>query len=355
MKYNTISKKLLAVGAIAAVLGLASCKSTTTATSTPSYQITNLVTDTVGEFPGTRADQNLINAWGMAVDNSGNFYIAANNGGDLVVYDANGNQTHGAINVPSPTGSTGGTPNGVVVNSTTDFGGNIVITSTEDGIIAAWKSGTAATVAVNNSAANTVYKGLAMASSGGKNYLYATDFHNGKIDVFDANFAHAVLAGSFSDGSIPAGFAPFGIANIGGNIYVTYARQKVGMHDDSAGAGMGYINVFNSDGTFKTRFTSLGTLNSPAGAALAPAGFGDLKNDILIPNFGDGTISAFDASGNLVGQMKDKSGAIIRIEGLWAVGFVPAGGTSGADLNTLHFNAGPNEESHGLVGIIQLK
>jgi uncharacterized protein (TIGR03118 family) len=351
MKNHTISKTLLAVGAIAAVLGLASCKSTTTATSTSTYQVTNLVSDTIAEFPGTRSDPNLINAWGMAVDNAGNFYIAANNGGDLVVYDASGNQTHAAINVPSPTGSTGGTPNGVVVNSTTDFGGNIAITSTEDGIIAAWKTGNAATVTVDNSASNTVYKGLAMASSGGKNYLYATDFHHGKIDVFDMNFAHVTLSGSFSDGSIPAGFAPFGIANIGGNIYVTYARQKVSLHDDSAGAGMGYINVFKPDGTSGTRFASQGTLNSPAGLALAPAGFGDFKNDILIPNFGDGTISAYDISGNFVGQMKDQNGALIHIGGLWAIEF----GTSGADLNTLHFNAGPNEETHGLVGIIQLK
>jgi len=342
---------LFSLGVIFA-LGFAACKSTT-ATDQPGYVVTNLVTDTVGEFPGARNDPNLVNAWGIATDAAGNFYIAANNGNVAVVYDRNGNQTHQAITIPSPTASTGGTPNGVVVNTLTDFGGNTVLFSTEDGIIAAWKSGNAATVAVDNSASNAVYKGLAMASSGGKNYLYATDFHNAKIDVFDKAFAHVSM--SFKDPGIPAGYAPFGIATIGGQLYVTYALQKVSLHDDSSGAGYGFVDVYNPDGTSPKRFATRATLNSPWGIAQAHSGFGDFKNDILVGNFGDGAINAYDVNGNFQGQLKDKNGKVVSVEKLWGIFFTPEGGLPAGDPNLLYFGAGPNDESHGVFGYIQLK
>jgi uncharacterized protein (TIGR03118 family) len=355
MKTHLKIRSILVATSFIAALCLYACKSSTTDPSgvSSAYAVTNLVTDTVGEFPGLRSDPNLVNGWGIATDASGNFYISANNGGVAVVYDRNGNQTHAPITIPSPTSSTGGTPNGVVVNTTTDFNANAVIFSTEDGIIAAWKTGNAATVAVDNSALNTVYKGLAMATSGGKNYLYATDFHNAKIDVFDKNFTHVAMA--FTDAGIPAGFAPFGIQNIGGQLFVTYALQKVSKHDDSSGASLGYVDVYNADGTFAKRFATQGTLNSPWGIAQAHSGFGQFKNDILVGNFGDGAINAYDANGNFLGQLKDKSGNVVSVEKLWGIMFTPEGGLPAGDPNLLFFGAGPNDESHGLFGYVQMK
>jgi len=272
-------------------------------------------------------------------------------------YNKSGASQQAPVTIPSPTASTGGTPNAIVVNSTSDFGGNTLLISTEDGIIASWKSGTAAAVAVDNSGAKTVYKGLAMAVNGGKNYLYATDFHNRKIDVFDKNFAPAGI--TLSDGSIPSNYSPFGIANIGGNLYVSYARQKVGMHDDSAAVGsetgIGYVDIYNPNGTLIKRFASQGTLNSPWGIVMSNSGFGDFKNSILVSNFGDGAINAYDSTGTFLGQLKDKSGNVVKVEGLWGIAFAPNGAGQGVDPNFLFFAAGPNEEGHGAFGYVQMK
>ncbi len=184
-----------------------------------------------------------------------------------------------------------------------------------------------------------------MAATGGANFLYATDFHGGTVDVFDNNFA---FVKSFSDATIPTGFAPFGIATINGNLYVTFAKQLApDNEDDEAGVGNGFVDIFNPDGTLIRRFTTQGTLNSPWGIALAPAGFGSFGGDILIGNFGDGLIGAYDPNtGALVDQLRSTGGATISLPGLWQLLFAPNGAP------TLFFSSGPNDETHGLVGTL---
>ena len=208
---------------------------------------------------------------------------------------------------------------------------------------------------MDNSASEAVYKGLAIGNNGTANFLYAANFHEGTIDVFDAAYAPATLAGSFSDATIPAGYAPFDIQNIGGVLYVTYALQDADAHDDVPGLGHGFINKFDLNGNFIARFVSRGSLNSPWGLAVAPAGFGAFANALLVGNFGNGRINAFNpATGALLGQLADDSGHAISIEGLWGLKF--GNGGSGGDANTLYFAAGipgPDQlEDHGLFGSI---
>ena len=203
-----------------------------------------------------------------------------------------------------------------------------------------------AILAADNSASGAVYKGLALG-----NFLYATNFHEARVDAFDKTFAPASLSGSFTDPNIPAGFAPFGIANIGGSLYVTYAKQDEDQHDDVKGPGNGYVDVFDTNGTLVRRFASQGTLNSPWAVVRAPAGFGSLGDTILVGNFGDGHINAFDPnSGNLLGALTDGHHPI-AIDGLWGLSF--GNGASAGDVNTLFFTAGPGDEEHGLFGSLQ--
>lgn len=240
----------------------------------------------------------------------------------------------------------------------TDFGGAHFLFSTEDGTVAAWSGGTTATLPVNNSASGAVYKGLALASNGGNEYLYATDFHNGRIDVFDNNFTpHSFGAGAFTDPGLPAGYAPFGIQASGGKIYVTYALQDAARHDDVGGPGHGFLDVFNSDGTFVQRLVTMGALNSPWGMAFAPTtGFGKFSGDLLVGNFGDGTINAFDpTTGAKLGTVDGSNGMPLVNLGLWGLAF--GNGAQGTSTTTLYFTAGiPGPggmvEDNGLFGAI---
>jgi uncharacterized protein (TIGR03118 family) len=192
-----------------------------------------------------------------------------------------------------------------------------------------------------------------MGSSGGANYIYATDFHNGKVDVFDATFTpHTFSTGQFTDKAIPKGFAPFGIQNINGMIFVTYAKQNAAKHDDVAGDGNGFVDVFSTSGDLLQRAAARGPLNSPWGLAVAPSSFGDFAGDLLVGNFGDGAINAYQMTShgkfNFEGQLRNISGKIIFIDGLWglAVGNDHSAGSS----STVFFTAGPNGESDGLFG-----
>ncbi len=319
------------------------------------FERTNLVADTAG-YGAAIIDPNLANAWGIAVVPSGPIWISANHTGLSTVYDKNGITLRPPVTIPLPGASSGGSPTGVIFNSTTDFlilSGKLshvakFIFATEDGTIAAWASGNAATIVADRSSFNAVYKGIAMAQVGTENFLYATNFHEAKIDVFDKDFA-LVSGKSFTDPGIPAGFAPFNIRNIGGWLYVTYAKQKPDHHDDLAGPGNGYVTVFKPDGSMVKRFASKGPLNSPWGIVQAKAGFCDeSENVFLIGNFGNGRINVYDHDGGFIGPLKD-DGHPIEIDGLWALEKdVPT-----ASPDQLFFTAGPAEESHGIFGYLK--
>lgn len=310
-------------------------------------------------------DANLVNAWGIVINPSGTIWIANNGTGTSTTYDLDGKAKSTIVTIPLPAGNTAShaSPTGVVFNSTNDFSVTSgtkssaadFIFATEQGTISGWHKNVDATHAilvVDNSAAGAIYKGLAIGSSkAGVNYIYATNFHAGTVDVFDGTFKPA-LTGTFIDPKPVKGFAPFGIRNLNGFIYVTYAMQDDMKHDDVKGKGHGYINIFDSSGTFVRRFTSKGKLNSPWGMDLACSNFGSFNGALLVGNFGDGTITAFDFNGKTLGQLESSAKTPIVIDGLWGLTF--GLGCSGGERNTLYFTAGPNDEAHGLFGMITL-
>jgi len=319
----------------------------------PAYQVRNLVSDVPGAAEHT--DRNLVNGWGVAFNPLGVVWVADNGTGVATLYDGAGNPQSLVVSIP------GGRPTGIVFNGSNDFvvskggvsGPARFIFATEGGIIAAWAPNvdpTHAITVVDNSASGAIYKGLAIGADGNRFLIYATDFHNRKIDVFDKAFSPVTVPGGFAD-SIPGKFGPFGIQNIGGSIYVTYARQDKDREDDVPGRGEGIVDVFTASGTLVRRIAKGGPLNAPWGLALAPADFGGFANMLLIGNFGDGTINVFDLSRNrFVAQLSTADGQPIVIPGLWGLAF--GNGLLGQPTNTLFFAAGPDDEAHGLYGRI---
>jgi uncharacterized protein (TIGR03118 family) len=328
------------------------------------YRQTNIVSSVPGLARTT--DHNLINPWGLSLSPTGQFRVSDNGLGLSTVYDVHGNPHATTVDIPLPPGSSGDTaaPTGNVRNTTTDFviseNGRSApaenIFAAEDGTIVAFSPAVDrhhALIAVDNSAAGAVYKSLTLGSNAQGNFIYATNFLNGTVDVFDSNFQQVQLGGSFTDPDIPDGFAPFGIRNINGTIFVTYAKQDEAKHDDVAGPGNGFIAEFDTDGNLIERFASQGTLNSPHGLALAPADFGEFSNALLVGNFGDGRINAFDAStGQLLGQLADANSQPITDVGIWGMTF--GNGARGTKTNTLYFAAGINGEQDGLLGSISV-
>ncbi|HEY5998305.1 MAG TPA: TIGR03118 family protein [bacterium] len=313
-----------------------------------------LVSDVSGRAPNL--DPNLVNAWGLAFNPFGYAWVADNGMGFATLYDGDGHPQPLVVTIP------GGSPTGVVFNGSEQFvvsanalsGPAHFLFATENGTIAGWSPTVDAANAVqvvDSAAAGAVYKGLAMGANGTEVLLYATDFHNGRVDVFNGSFQPVALAGTFSDPTIPGGFAPFGIQNILGNLYVTYARQDAARHDDVAGPGLGFVNVFDTNGRLVRRFARRGQLNSPWGLALAPADFGRFSNCLLVGNFGDGTINAFDpVTRTFRGKLRTGMGKALKIDGLWGLAF--GNGLEGQPVNTLYFTAGPSHEAHGLYGRI---
>ena len=321
------------------------------------YLQSNLVSDIPGLAANT--DTNLHNPWGISFSGTSPFWISDEGTGLSTVYNGTGAVLSLVVTIPPPGGQSGpATPTGTIANSVPGFLGTGTNTAhflfcTEDGTISAWSSGTAAVLKVDFSTSNAVFKAMAAGASGGTNYLYVTDFHNAQIDVFDTNYTQATLSGSFDDASIPPGFAPFSIANISGQLYVTYAMQDATKHDDIPGLGNGYLDVYDTSGNLKQRLISQSVLNSPWGLALAPFGFGAYGGDLLVGNFGDGRINVFDpASGGWLGALRSiTNGAPIVLEGLWALAF--GNGHSGeGDAHTLYFTAGINGQADGLLGSI---
>ncbi|MGA7167532.1 MAG: TIGR03118 family protein, partial [Candidatus Sulfotelmatobacter sp.] len=321
------------------------------------YSQANLVSNVSGV--ATTTDPHLVNPWGISALPGQDFWIANNNNGTSTLYDANGNPNSLVVNIPgaghNPNGNcTPGCPTGTVSNGTgTYFSGGSFIFDTEDGLIVNWQSSdnTQATIAFDNSASGAVYKGLALLNG---TSLLAANFNSGKVDVYDQNFNPASLAGSFTDPNLPAGFAPHGIHVINGQVYVAYAMQDGPKHDAQPGAGLGQVDIFDATGKFVSTFVAYNAqtsnhLNAPWGVVQAPATFGTFANDILIGNFGDGTIDAFDTQGNFMGQIMDSSSNVLVNPGLWDMVF--GGSANVGAAGTLYVTAGgsnqPNFPSGG--------
>ncbi len=318
----------------------------------------------MSDIPGEAliTDPNLVNPWGMSDSSASPWWVSDNGTGLATVYSGAGAIVPLVVTVPPPGGSPAGTtsaPTGQIFNTTTDFkvGGvnSNFIFATEDGTISARTTGTTVTLEVDNSGSGAVYKGVALGNNGTGNFLYAANFNSGNIDVFNTNFAPVTLMGGFTDSTLPPGYAPFNVDNIGGILYVTYALQDAAKHDDVAGLGHGYVDEFDTNGNLIKRLISNGPLDSPWGLALAPGNFGDFSNDLLVGNFGNGMINVFNpTTGVQLGDLQDAGGNPIVDEGLWGLGF--GNGSGSGPTNTLYFAAGipgpDNVEDHGLFGDI---
>ena len=319
------------------------------------YTVTALVSN--NGAPGTTVDERLVNAWGLVAGPATPWWVSDNGADFSTLYLASGVKRN--LNV-----SVDGAPTGIVFNGDSasfrvgpsDAGAPFIF-ATESGTIAGWNPslGTAAEVMVDSSAAGAIYKGLAIATTATGPQLFATDFHNARIEVFDATWAAVTPAGGFVDSKIPAGYAPFGIQTIGTRIFVTFAKQGPGAKDDLHGQGLGFVDAFDTDGNLLVRVAQHGQLNAPWGLALAPAGFGRFGGDLLVGNFGDGHVSAFqempDGTFELIGALRTADGRKLVIDGLWALQF-GHGTANNGPIDTLFFTAGPNDESDGLFGTI---
>jgi uncharacterized protein (TIGR03118 family) len=316
------------------------------------YKKRNLVSDIDGVARIT--DANLVNPWGLAFGPATPAWVA-DNGTDVSTLYSGGVRKSIPVTLPLVVGIPGGAPTGVVFNATPGFKVNGAaahfIFDSEAGTITAWNAGTQAVTEATTPGA--IYKGLAIASKGSATMLYAANFHAGTIDVFNDSFAPVTVPGGFADPNLPAGFAPFNIQEIAGRLVVAYAQQDADAEDEVAGAGLGFVDVFDTSGHLLRRLVSQGALNAPWGLAVAPRHFGPFSGDLLVGNFGDGAINAYDPrTGAFRGTLQNKDGNQIKINGLWALRF--GNGVIGTP-QTLLFTAGIGDEDHGLFGEIVVR
>jgi uncharacterized protein (TIGR03118 family) len=322
------------------------------------YAQRNLVSDRPGK--AELLDTSLVNAWGLAFGPSTPAWVA-DNGTDVstlysgAVGGSPVNKLGLTVSIPggAPTGAVYNGSDGFVVHSGGSSGAALFLFSSEAGKITGWSPAvpppapsTQAQTAVTVPGA--IFKGLAIADTANGPRLYATDFHNDKVDVWDASFAPVHRPGAFRDRRIPDGYAPFGIETVNGNIVVTYAKQDEDAEDDVSGPGFGFVDVYGTNGALLRRFKAHGPLNAPWGIALAPQGFGRASGALLIGNFGNGRINAFDpVSTKFLGTLRRRNGNAVSIDGLWALKF--GNGVIGTP-HALLFTAGPDDEAHGLFG-----
>jgi uncharacterized protein (TIGR03118 family) len=375
MKARTSVVALAALVAVSAVVAISATARSASADgggiASRSYVQTNLVSD----IPGLAAhtDPNLKNPWGTSVGPGSPIWVSDNHAGVTTLYDGAGNAQPRVVAIPAPPSAGSGAvgaPTGQAFStfdsSSSDFvlstngvsGPAFFLFATEDGTIAGWNpnvDNAHAVIAVDRSTATDSagdvganYKGLALVTTPTGKLIYATSFRFGTVDVFDSHFD---LVNSFTDPTIPAGFAPFGIHNIGGELYVTFAKQGPGKADDDARPGNGFVDIFAPNGDLLQRLVSHGKLDSPWAVTLAPPSFGAFGGDILVGNFGNGRINAYDpTSGDFQGELSSPGAGPIAIDGLWGLRFAPA--TPGAGPETLFFTAGLNHEADGLFGTI---
>ena len=351
------------------------------------YTVAPLVSNVAGA--AAKQDKVLQNAWGVAFSPAGSpFWVNDNVTGCSTLYTGDGTKIGLQVSIPlpgnvipagscqpvdpnNPPSPAPAAPTGIVWNPSSAFlvpGTKLpaaFIFASEDGTVSAWAGGLNpadnAVLAVDNSASPTaadgaVYKGIVFGLNTKGAFLFATNFRSGKVDVFGPNgstgqFTAATTDGGFIDPKIPAGYAPFGISNIDGDLFVTYAKQNASRHDDVAGPGMGFVDVFDTDGHLLRRFASRGPLDAPWAVARASFAFGRFSGKILVGNFGNGKISAFDNDGEFIGELQDTHGKPLVIDGLWTL---TLGGGRGSSSDTLFFTAGPNSENDGLFGTIAL-
>jgi uncharacterized protein (TIGR03118 family) len=341
------------------------------------YTQTNLVSDIVGAAP--THDPSLVNAWGLSRSSSSPWWVANNGSGTSTLYNGNTGAIipingNGIVTIPPPKNAPAGTistPTGTVFNGSTDFvlpapNGKpaAFIFATEDGTISGWNGGPTAFLAVDpdnfGSRNRAVYKGATTADINGKRFLYVTNFRAGRVEVYDTNFMRVKLSeNSFDPGeggdndaeNVPRGFAPFNIQNIGGSLFVTYAKQDSDRHDDVAGDGNGYVEIYTPSGAHIGHLQHGPWLNSPWGVVWTPRDFGEFSNTILVGNFGSGWIAAFNGfTYKFIGFMKNPDDTILTIDGLWSLAF--GNGATAGPSTTLFFSAGPEHESHGLFGTL---
>jgi uncharacterized protein (TIGR03118 family) len=323
------------------------------------YEVRKLVSDQAGV--ARHRDRRLVNAWGLAAGPSTPWWVANNHTQTSTLYDGTGARIPLVVRV-------NGDPTGAVFNGGSDFvvshggasGPALFLFDGEAGMIRGWSPGvpppapsTKAFTVVNRSGQGAIFKGLAIASTAHGDFLYATDFHNGRVDVFNGAFQQRHWAGAFTDPGLPAGYAPFGIQEIGGRIYVTFALQGADAVDEVHGAGLGFVDAFNTHGRLLARVASHGALDAPWGLAWAPWNFGRFSNDLLVGNFGNGWINAYAwEHGHFEheGALRSGNGMPIAIDGLWAIRF--GNGDGAGPKNSLFFTAGPAGETHGLFGRI---
>jgi uncharacterized protein (TIGR03118 family) len=346
----------LAIAGAAVLVGGAAVAAEAREQANP-YTMHALVSDNPS-VPAPGTDTNLVNGWGLSAGPTTPWWASNNGTNTSTLYSGAGAKV--ALTVAVAGGPTGTVFNG----SATDFaisqngksGVARFLFATEAGTVVGWSptvNGTAAVTGADRSSVGAIYKGLATASD----RLYATDFHNARVDVFDASFGLMALPGAFQDPKVPKGFAPFGIQALGGNIFVTYAKQDAAAKDDVAAPGLGYVDEFTPDGKLVAQVVNSQKKNAPLnaawGLALAPAGFGNFAGDLLVGNFGNGRVSAYAQSGSkwvYKGQLRLADGTPIAIAGLWAIAF--GNGAASGPATTLYFLSGPADEKHGLFGSI---
>ena len=323
------------------------------------YLQTNLTADQSGMAALT--DANLVNPWGVSRSSGSPWWVSDNGTGLATLYDGTGAAKSLVVTIPTgdKNSSPTGTPTGTVFNSTKGFAlapnkPALFLFVTEDGTISGWNPGvnpTNAVIMVNTKSAS-VFKGAALASMGGSTFLYVADFRKGRVQVYDSTFnrMHS-MEESFEDEWIPRGFAPFGIQNIGGDLYVTFAQQDSQKHDEVDGPGLGFVDVFSPSGRLLRRLEHGSWLNGPWSIALAPGDFGIYSHDLLVGQFGSGNIAVYDpATGKFKDLLRDASNAPIMIDGLWALSFGSNSGSGSA--TSLYFTAGSDGEQHGLFGTL---
>jgi uncharacterized protein (TIGR03118 family) len=326
------------------------------------YQQKNLVSDQPGV--AVIQDQNLVNPWGITLTATSPFWVSNNVTGTSTLYsgDVKGSpftKSSLVVNIPG-----GGAPTGVVANGTADFvvhsgassGAARFIFASQTGVISGWNPNVPPPPTSMNAqvggTGDAVYTGLAIGQAGGANYLYAADFEHNSIDVYDKTFQHVTLDGTFEDPNIPNSYSNFNVQNIGGLLYVTYAQQNHKEPDEETDRGSGFVDVFDTSGHLLQRLIKGNHLNAPWGLAHAPGNFGPFSNALIVGNFGNGHLQAFDPdNGKFLGELDDASGKPIFIDGLWGITF--GNGGQGGDTNALYFAAGPDDETHGLFGSLR--